>query len=32
MKINFTQLKCKPSRKGAEVTMNLAEQVGEAIY
>lgn len=32
MKINFTQLKCKPTRKGAEVTMNLAEQVGEAIY
>lgn len=32
MKINFTQIKCKPTRKGAEVSLNFAEQVGEAIY
>lgn len=32
MKINFTAIKCKPTRKGEEVPLNFAENLGELIY
>jgi len=32
MKVNFTQLKCRPQLKGEEIKVNFGQQIGEAIY